>query len=188
MPGNEKTPAPLPSPLPTTFEELAALMTKLLGSLEARMEAHLTSLESRFAAAFPSFTAPSPVPPQQHGEGIFYGGVDGTQAAAPPLPVAARCWHPVVPAAVALPHLGKKKAFAWEDVCHVFAAVRLQAAARGLLARRRLQKMRLEMQEAALTAIDLGNWGATSANGGATLSRRKATSARANSPLSSSAR
>jgi len=37
--------------------------------------------------------------------------------------------------------------------------VRLQAAARGLLARRRLQKMRLEMQEAALTAIDLGNWG-----------------------------
>ena len=41
----------------------------------------------------------------------------------------------------------------------VLAAVRLQAAARGLLARRRLQKMRLEMQEAALTAIDLGNWG-----------------------------
>ncbi|XP_039841795.1 uncharacterized protein LOC120702092 [Panicum virgatum] len=39
------------------------------------------------------------------------------------------------------------------------AAVRLQAAARRLLARRRLQKMRLEMQEAALTAIDLGNWG-----------------------------
>ena len=58
-----------------------------------------------------------------------------------------------------MPQLGKKKAFAWEDACHVFAAVRLQAAARGLLARRRLQKMRLEMQEAALTAIDLGNWG-----------------------------
>ena len=68
------------------MEGLAALMTKLLssmGDMEARMEARLTLLESRFAAAFPSFTAPSPVPPQQHGEGIFYGGVDGTKAAAP---------------------------------------------------------------------------------------------------------
>jgi len=45
------------------------------------------------------------------------------------------------------------------DGIQASAAVRLQAAARGLLARRRLQKMRLEMQEAALTAIDLGNWG-----------------------------
>ena len=41
----------------------------------------------------------------------------------------------------------------------VLAAVRLHAAARGLQARRRLQKMRLEMKEVALTAIDLGNWG-----------------------------
>ena len=145
------------------MEGLAALITKLLssmGDMEARMEDRLTLLESRFAAAFPSFTAPSPVPPQQHGEGIFYGGVDGTQAAAPPLPVAARCWHPVVPAAVALPQLGKKKVFAWEDACHVFAAVRLQAAARGLLARRRLQDMRRQMHMAALTAVDLGKGGA----------------------------
>ena len=82
------------------------------------------------------------MPPQQHCEGIFYGGVAGIQAAAPPLPVAAHYWHPVVPAAVALPQLGKKKAFAWEDACHVFAAVRLQAAARGLLAWRRLQEIR----------------------------------------------
>ena len=124
MPGDEKTPAPPPPPLPTSIEELAAMMTKLLGSLEARMEARLTLLESRFAAAFPSFTAPSPVPPQQHGEGIFYGGVAGIQAAAALLQAAVRCWHPVVPAAVALPQLGKK-AFAWEDACHVFAAVRL---------------------------------------------------------------
>jgi hypothetical protein len=109
MPSNEKTPAPLPSPLPTTSEELAALMTKLLGSLEVRMEARLTSLESRFAAAFPSFTAPSPVPPQQHCEGVFYGGVDGIQAAAALLQVAVRCWHPVVPAAVALPQLGRRR-------------------------------------------------------------------------------
>ena len=141
MPGDDKSE---PSPPPPTMEGLAALMTKLLssmGDMAARMEASLTLLESRFAPAFPSFTAPSPVPPQQHGEGIFYGGVDGTQAAAPPLPVAARCWHPVVPAAVALPQLGKK-AFAWEDACHVFAAVRLQAAARGLLAWRRLQEIR----------------------------------------------
>ena len=169
MPGDDKSEPPPPPP---TMEGLAAQMTKLLssmGDMETRMEARLTLLESRFAAAFPSFTAPSPVPPQQHGEGIFYGGVDGTQAVAPPLPVAARCWHPVVPAAVALPQLGKKKAFAWEDACHVFAAVRLQAAARGLLARRRLQKMRLEMQEAALTAIDLGNWGRDLGNWGRDL-------------------
>jgi len=56
------------------MEGLAALMTKLLssrGDMEARMKARLTLLESRFATAFPSFTAPSPVPPQQHGEGIF---------------------------------------------------------------------------------------------------------------------
>ena len=60
------------------MEGLAALMTKLLSCM-GDMEARLTLLESRFAAAFPSFTAPSPVPPQQHGEGILYGGVDGTQ-------------------------------------------------------------------------------------------------------------
>ena len=99
------------------------------------------------------------MPPQQHCEGVFYGGVDGIQAAAAGLQVAARCWHPVVPAAVALPQLGKKKAFAWEDACHVFAAVRLQAAARGLLARRRLQEMRRQMHEAALTTVDLGKGG-----------------------------
>ena len=99
MPGDKKTATPPPPPLPTTVQELAAMMTKLLGSMEAR----LTSLESRFAAAFPSFTAPSPMPPQQHCEGIFYGGVDGIQAAAAPLLPAARYWNPVVPAAIALP-------------------------------------------------------------------------------------
>jgi len=49
--------------------------------------------------------------------------------------------------------------FGGVDGIQASAAVRLQAAARGLLARRRLQKMRLEMQEVALTAIDLGKWG-----------------------------
>jgi len=39
------------------------------------------------------------------------------------------------------------------------ATVRLQAAARGLLARRRLQEMRRQMHEAALTAMDLGKGG-----------------------------
>ena len=47
--------------------------------------------------------------------------------------------------------------FGGVDGIQASAAVRLQAAARGLLARRRLQKMRLEMQKAALTTIDLGN-------------------------------
>jgi len=83
-------------------------------------------------AAFPSFTAPSPMPPQQHCEGIFYGAVAGIQAAAAPLQAAA---------------------------CHVFAAVRLQAAARGLLTRRRLQEMRRQMHEVALTTVDLGKGG-----------------------------
>jgi len=41
----------------------------------------------------------------------------------------------------------------------VSAAVRLQAAARGLLARRRLHEMRRQMHEASLTAIDLGKGG-----------------------------
>ena len=74
-----------------------------------------TAAATMATAVFPSFTAPSPMPPQQHCEGIFYGGVAGIQAAAAPLQAAA---------------------------CHVFAAVRLQAAARSLLARRRLQEMR----------------------------------------------
>ena len=39
------------------------------------------------------------------------------------------------------------------------AVVRLQTAARGLLARHRLQEMRREMHEAALTAVDLGKGG-----------------------------
>ena len=38
-------------------------------------------------------------------------------------------------------------------------AVRLQAAARGLLARRRLHEMRRQMHEASLTAINLGKGG-----------------------------
>ena len=41
----------------------------------------------------------------------------------------------------------------------MFAAVRLQAAARGLLARRLLQEMRRQMHEAALTAVNLGKGG-----------------------------
>jgi hypothetical protein len=39
--------------------------------------------------------------------------------------------------------------------CKVSAVVRLQAAARGLLARRRLQEMRQKMQEAVLAAVRL---------------------------------
>ena len=38
----------------------------------------------------------------------------------------------------------------------MFAAVQLQAAARGLLAWHRLQEMRRQMHEAALMAVDLG--------------------------------
>jgi len=162
MPGDEEK-----NPTPTTIEGLAAMMTKILGRLDALddIKARLTALESQRAptstapfsyempgygstllgspsftaaatmatAAFPSFTAPSPVPPQQHCEGIFYGGMAGIQVAAAPLQPAAY---------------------------HVFAAVRLQAAARSLLAQRRLQEMRRQMHEAALTTVDLGKGGA----------------------------
>ena len=76
-------------------------------------------------AAFPSFTAPSPVPAQQHCEGIFYGGKNGIQATVAQLQATASRWRPVVPTTIVLPPLGKTKAFAREDVCHVFAAVRL---------------------------------------------------------------
>jgi len=51
--------------------------------------------------SFPSFTAPSPVPPQQHYEGLFYWGVDGIQVAAAQLQAAASCWRPAIPAAIA---------------------------------------------------------------------------------------
>ena len=120
MPGDDKSDPPPPPP---TMEGLAAPMTKLLssmGDMEVRMEARLTLLELRFAAAFPSFTAPSPMPPQQHGEGIFYGGVDGTQAVAPPLP-----------AAVALLQLGKKKRLRGRmpAMCLLRCGCRLQHAA-----------------------------------------------------------
>src|SRR6185437_16649488 len=67
--------------------------------------------------SFPSFTASSPVPPQQHCEGLFYWGVDGIQVAAAQLQAAASCRRPVILAAVALPPLRKKAAFVQEDVC-----------------------------------------------------------------------
>jgi hypothetical protein len=41
--------------------------------------------------------------------------------------------------------------------CKVSTAVRLQAAARGLLARRRLQEMRQPMHEATLATVDLSS-------------------------------
>ena len=88
-----------------------------------------TGPSCEFGARLPVVDRPSPVPPQQHCEGIFYGGVAGIQAAAAPLQAAAHCRHPVIPAAEALPPLGKKKVFACEGACHVSAAVRLQAAA-----------------------------------------------------------
>jgi hypothetical protein len=62
--------------------------------------------------------------------------------------------RPVVPTAAAL-QLTERKAIARASACKVFAAVRLQAAARGLLAHRRLQKMCSPMPEATLAVVDL---------------------------------
>jgi hypothetical protein len=45
------------------------------------------------------------------------------------------------------------------SACKVSAAVRLQAAARGLLVRQRLQEVRRQMLEAALVVVDLGTRG-----------------------------
>ena len=127
------------NPTPMTIEGLAAMMTKVLGRLDALddIKARLTAVESLRAptssepfsygmpgygstslgspsftaaatmatAAFPSFTSPSPVPPQQHCEGIFYRGMNGIQAAVAQLQAA--------------PHL---QVLASSRPCHVSAA------------------------------------------------------------------
>ena len=72
----------------------------------------------------------------------------------PPLPAWIAGLRPVVPTAATL-QLTERKVIARASACQVFAAVWLQAAARGLLARRRLQKMRSPMHEATLAAVDL---------------------------------
>jgi len=132
-------------------------------------ESSSPALLSTSPSLIPSFTTPSPVPPQQDSDGVFYGGVDDIQASAAQLQAVAYCLlarrqgrqhpifkrrRPVVPTAAAL-QLTERKAIARASACKVFAAVRLQAAARGLLARRRLQKMRSPMHEATLAVVDL---------------------------------
>ncbi|XP_066344351.1 uncharacterized protein [Miscanthus floridulus] len=180
------TVAPLPAQQPppstgafgewmATFDHLQRQMD-VLATLVHNIEAQPASvpsssptLLSTSPSLIPSFTTPSPVPPQQDSDGVFYGGVDGIQTSAAQLQAVAHCLlarrqgrqhpifkrrRPVVPTAAAL-QLTERKAIARASACKVFAAVRLQAAARGLLARRRLQKMRSPMHEATLAAVNL---------------------------------
>jgi len=154
-------PSPFPQPVSWPPQPSNGLLTA--------EESSSPALLSTSPSLIPSFTTPSPVPPQQDSDGVFYGGVDGIQASAAQLQAVAYCLlarrqgqqhpifkrrRPVVPTAAAL-QLTERKAIARASACKVFAAVRLQAAARGLLARRRLQKMRSPMHEATLAAVDL---------------------------------
>jgi hypothetical protein len=87
----------------------------------------------------PSFTAHMPMPPQQHYEDVFYGGVDGIRASMAQLQAAARCLlahrqgqrpifkrkRPVVPAT--LQQLTGRKAIVRASTYKVFVVVWLQA-------------------------------------------------------------
>ena len=161
--------------LASVMEQFARNMDQIGRTVDA-LSLNVSTLQQSVAGLLPpppppaaSFTTPSPVPPQQDSDGVFYGGVDGIQASAAQLQAVAHCLlarrqgrqhpifkrrRPVVPTAAAL-QLTERKAIARARACQVFAAVRLQAAARGLLARRRLQKMRSPMHEATLAAVDL---------------------------------
>jgi hypothetical protein len=118
-----------------------------------------------------SFTAPMPVPPQQHYNDVFYGGVDGIRASTAQLQMAARCllapwqgkrpifkWRSLV-VPTNLQQRAERKAIVRASACKVSAAVRLQATARGLLVWRRPQEVWRQMLEAALVAVDLSTQG-----------------------------
>jgi hypothetical protein len=112
----------------------------------------------------PSFTAPMPMPPQQHCDGVFYRGVDGIRASKTQLQAVARCllacrkgqrpifkrWRLLVPAT--LQQLAERKAI-------VLASAYKVPAARGLLVRRRLQEVHQQTLGATLVAVELGTRG-----------------------------
>lgn len=120
----------------------------------------------------PSFTAPMPMSLQWHCDDVFYRGMDGIRASTTQLQAVVCCLlahrqgqRQVVPAT--LRQLTERKAIAGASACMVSAVVRLQAAARGLLVRQRLQEVRQQMLEAAW-------WRSTSAHEGATSPCRTA--------------
>jgi len=102
------------------------------------------------------------VSPQQHCDGVFYGGVDGIQATASELQAAVL--PPGAPTGPA-PHLqavtpnrpcsDNLGAACGASACKVSTAVRLQAAARSLLACQRLQEMCQPMHEVTLATVGL---------------------------------
>jgi len=78
------TPGPFPQPVSWAPPQPAS---GLLTAKESSSPAPLSSSPS----PIPSFTAPNLVPPQQHCDGVFYGGVDGIQATTSELQAAVRC-------------------------------------------------------------------------------------------------
>jgi len=102
------TVAPLPAQQPApstgafgewmaTFDHLQRQMD-VLATLVHNIEAQPVSVPSSSPALLstspsliPSFTTPSPVPPQQDSDGVFYGGVDGIQASAAQLQAVVHC-------------------------------------------------------------------------------------------------
>ena len=104
---------PQPNPPPTQQQLPLPPSSGLLTAEESSCPALLSTSPS----LIPSFTTPSPVPPQQDSDGVFYRGVDDIQASAAQLQEVPYCllarqqgrqhpifkrWRPVVPTAVAL--------------------------------------------------------------------------------------
>ena len=67
-------PGPFPQPVSWPPQPSNGLLTA--------EESSSPALLSTSPSLIPSFTTPSPVPPQQDSDGVFYGGVDGIQASA----------------------------------------------------------------------------------------------------------
>ena len=74
------------------------LASRLLTAVESNSPGLLPTTPS----LIPSFIAPMPGPPQQHCDGVFYGGVDSIRASTTQLQVAARCLLAVVGASAAV--------------------------------------------------------------------------------------
>ena len=99
----------------------------------ANLPAPLPSWALMGTSPIPLFIAPNLVPPQQHCDGVFYGGVDSIQATASELQAAVRCLlarqqgqrpifkrrRPIVPAATILQQLAERKAIARATACKV---------------------------------------------------------------------
>jgi hypothetical protein len=130
------------APLPTTIAPSTTTTTPLPSPISTMVPPTSTMPVPNHQIAFPhspssipSFIDPIPVPPQQHFDGVFYGGMDGIRASTTQLQAVARCLlarrqgrHPIFkrrrPVVLAtLQQLAKRKAIARASAYKVIAAV-----------------------------------------------------------------